>query len=331
MYVLTLNILHIYRHGIILQIVWSHYVLHLAVNLLYRMSDITVASINKNNDNTVLSMDGVATEAPTLCNISIFNDNISIFVESFELLDGSVDVQHIFSNFEENMPRTCPLPNNGKCTVQHSNSNADVVFRVVRHTSPSNPERYWPGQILAVLNLEADRSASGRFTYAMNQFKNADIRIDHHSSSDSVYAELCYYMPIDEWQKGESPDPKERKGIALFSSDCNVVLEGFPERNQYYEKLMKLVRIDSYGKCWHNMPAIPASKNNWIEVFVNISRNYHMVLSSENIIEPDYITEKLPLIYRSGAIPVYRVPLEVYLWVPGTIPSLMLTNLLLKT
>ena len=117
MYVLTLNILHIYRHGIILQIVWSHYVLHLAVNLLYRMSDITVASINKNNDITVLSMDGVATEAPTLYNISIFNDNISIFVESFELLDGSVDVQHIFSNFEENMPRTCPLPNNGKSST----------------------------------------------------------------------------------------------------------------------------------------------------------------------------------------------------------------------
>ena len=44
------------------------------------MSDITVASINKNNDITVLSMDGVATEAPTLYNISIFNDNISILL-----------------------------------------------------------------------------------------------------------------------------------------------------------------------------------------------------------------------------------------------------------
>lgn len=82
---------------------------------------------------------------------------------------------------------------------------------------------------------------------------------------------------------------------------------------------MKLVHIDSYGKCWHNMPAFPASKANWRDVFVNISKNYRMVLAFENKIEPDYITEKLPLVYRSGAIPVYRGPPEVYLWVPGSL------------
>lgn len=42
-----------------------------------------------------------------------------------------------------------------------------------------------------------------------------------------------------------------------------------------------------------------------------------MVIAFENIIEPDYISGKIAFIYRAGVIPVYRGPLEVYLWVPG--------------
>ena len=55
--------------------------------------------------------------------------------------------------FEQHIPTTCPLPNGGKCVVQHSNSTADVVFRTARGASPSYPERYWPGQIVAVHNM----------------------------------------------------------------------------------------------------------------------------------------------------------------------------------
>ena len=66
------------------------------------------------------------------------------------------------------------------------------------------------------------------------------------------------------------------------------------------------------------MPAGPAVKNDdWREVLVNIIKKYRMVLSFENVIQSDYISEKIALIYRGGAIPVYRCPPEVYLQVPG--------------
>ena len=42
-----------------------------------------------------------------------------------------------------------------------------------------------------------------------------------------------------------------------------------------------------------------------------------MVLSFENIIQTDYISEKIALIYKGGTIPVYCSPPEVYLLVPG--------------
>ena len=249
-----------------------------------------------------------------------YNHSISVYLESFSTIDDILVLRHNFTNFEETIPSTCQLPSGGRCTIQHSDTNADVVFRVVKVSSPSFPVRYWPGQITAVLNLEANRGEYGIYTYGLQQLKEADIKIDHHPTSDAVYSELCYFLPVEEWQRGElqSPDPKERKGIALFSSDCKTTWEGFQNRTWYYEKLMKLVHIDSYGKCWNNMPAIPAVKNDdWREVLVNIIKKYRMVLSFENIIQTDYISEKIALIYRGGAIPVYRGPPEVYLWVPG--------------
>ena len=264
------------------------------------------------NTAAILSDNSAATEARVPY-------NISVFFESFQDIDTGALRRKMFTKLEKSIPTTCPLPNGGKCVVQHSNSTADVVFRTARAASPSYPERYWPGQIVAVLNLEADRSAYGIDTYGIQLLKKADIKIDHHPSSDAVFSESCDFLPIDEWQRGEllSPDPNKRKGIALFSSDCGTPWEGFPERTRHYEQLMKLVHIDSYGKCWHNVPAVHKRGDDWREEFVNISKRYRMVLTSENIIEPDYITEKLSLIYRAGAIPVYWGPPEVYLWVPG--------------
>ena len=74
------------------------------------------------------------------------------FLETFSviIIDDILEVRHSFTQFEASYPKACPLPDGGTCTIQHSNSNADVVFRLVRAVS-NYPLRYWPGQILAVL------------------------------------------------------------------------------------------------------------------------------------------------------------------------------------
>ena len=42
-----------------------------------------------------------------------------------------------------------------------------------------------------------------------------------------------------------------------------------------------------------------------------------MVVTFENLIQDDYITEKLNFVFSSGAIPVYWGPPQIYSWVPG--------------
>ena len=99
------------------------------------------------------------------------------------------------------------LPSGGRCTIQHSHIKSDVVFRVVRAISPSFPVRYWPGQITAALNMEFN---CVEYMIRLSATKKVDIKIDHHPTSDAVYNELCYFLPVEEWQSGElqSPDPK---------------------------------------------------------------------------------------------------------------------------
>ena len=147
----------------------------LNVALLYWMYVTSCSYGNKNgcysSNITMNSIDIAATERPAPY-------NISIFLESFQQIDDLVDLRHNFSIFEESIPSTCHLPNGGKCTLQHSDVNVDVVFRVVRKVSTSNPVRYWPGQIVAVLNMEADRSDYGIYPDGFKQLKEADIRIN---------------------------------------------------------------------------------------------------------------------------------------------------------
>ena len=244
--------------------------------------------------------------------------NINIFLESFTAIDYILEVRHSFTQFEASYPKACPLPDGGTCTIQHSNSNADVVFRVVRAISNAYPLRYWPGQILAVLNLEANRGAFGIYKYAFKQLDIADIRIDHHPTSDAVYAEMCRYLPVDLWEKLPPPDPQKRKGIAMFSSDCKTGWAGFPERTKYYMELMKYVHMDQHGKCWHNVDSpVPKKGDDWKERFLEIASKYRMIVAFENIIQKDYISDKLPLIFKAGVIPVYHGPPEVFQWVPG--------------
>ena len=101
-----------------------------------------------------------ATEAPLPYKVTetpiSYNHSISVYIESFITINDILALRYNFTNFEETIPLYMELPSGGRCRIQHSNIKSDVVFRVVRAISPSFPVRYWPGQITAALNMEAN-------------------------------------------------------------------------------------------------------------------------------------------------------------------------------
>lgn len=234
--------------------------------------------------------------------------SLRIFLERFD--DLNTFYANYFARAEREVPNSCPLPDNSICTLHHSTAIAhtsDVVFRMVRFISRRTAERYHEGQLLAVLMTEAERGE-----YGLQQLKIADIQIDHHPSSDVLWSEACD-LPVKKWETEPAANASQRNGIALFTSNCAARW-----RSDYLVELMKHVHIDSYGRCWHNVDA-PVSRNsaNAAALFQNLASKYRMVVTFENTIEDDYITEKIGFVYNAGAIPVYWGPPQIYSWVPG--------------
>ena len=232
---------------------------------------------------------------------------ISIYLENFDDLNAFYG--NGFTVLEEEIPRTCQLPHGATCILHHSSSNAhlsDVVFRMVRFIYPGDIVRYHDRQLLAVMNSEAERGE-----YGLQQLREADIKIDHHPSSDIMLSEKCG-LPVEKLEKSPPPDPSRRKGIAMFTSNCVAQW-----RSEYFEKLMKFVHIDSYGRCFHNKDEPHFDTSDKGIIFRNISSKYRMVVTFENLIQDDYITEKIDYAFASGAIPVYWGPPQIYSWIPG--------------
>ena len=231
--------------------------------------------------------------------------NVSVYVESFKELNAFYG--NSYTKMEKEIPLSCQLPAGGTCTLHHSKESAltsDVVFRMVRFIHPNDTVRYHEGQLLAVMNSEAERGE-----YGLQQLREADIRMDHHPSSDFMMSEVCS-LPVQKLETSPPPDPTQRKGIAMFTSNCEAQW-----RSDYFKKLMKFVHIDSYGRCFHNKDEPPAP-NKGVNL-AKLPRKYRMVVTFENLIQDDYITEKINFVLSSGAIPVYWGPPQIYSWVPG--------------
>ena len=233
--------------------------------------------------------------------------DVSIYLENSASFDSFYANGYV--TVLKNEAHACQLPYGGTCYLQTSDASAqtaDAVFRMVRFIYPNGIVRYHEGQLLVVLNTEADRGE-----YGLQQLREADIKVDHHPSSDIMVSRACTF-PVQWWETSPPADPATRKGIAMFTSNCAVQW-----RLDYFERLVKAISIDSYGKCLHNKDE-PQDDHHGVESnFVRISRKYRMVVTFENLIQDDYITEKIVNVFVSGAIPVYWGPSQIYSWVPG--------------
>ena len=243
--------------------------------------------------------------------------NVSVYLDDISYL------KYTYPDFEKDTAAAvgqCVLPHGAKCIVQASDAKSDVLFRAVADLDYPLLDRFMrymrtvtrhcEGQLLAVLSSEAVNTP-----YQHWQLNLADIRIDYHLSSDILFSEKCF-LPLAEIKHRPPPEPSTRKGIAMFVSNCKPTVEW---RNKYLKELMLHVHIDSYGKCFHNVPeeAKEGTSGSKFDSFREIAKNYRMVVIFENVILADYITEKIRLVYDSGAIPVYWGPPQVYAWAPG--------------
>ena len=243
--------------------------------------------------------------------------HVTIFIENYSELSKE---NAVLMNTHIESTSKCQLPNKAVCSLSQKlrANTSDAVLKVMQAFDPKKPLRYCFPQPIILFNLKEDEAvdAHGLTLYS-------EIQVNLRLSEKSQYMELCANMP--NLLKLEDSKPSkvasERKGIAMFISNCN---KKYNDRLIYLIKLMKHVRIDSYGRCLYNMRdktgvfrPPPKKPDNWEEEFISIASKYRMVIAFEHILQPGLVSEKIFLIFQAGAIPIYRGALDVGLHLPG--------------
>ncbi|XP_075151477.1 alpha-(1,3)-fucosyltransferase 10 isoform X2 [Haematobia irritans] len=125
-----------------------------------------------------------------------------------------------------------------------------------------------------------------------------------------------YVIPI-----GEKSRHKEQALILFMQSDCDTM----SGRDDYVKELMNYIKVDSYGTCLKNRN-LPHSlqkiqydylNNLYAPELLKFMARYKFIISYENGVCYDYITEKFwrPLI--AGSIPIYFGSPSIKDWSPN--------------
>lgn len=111
--------------------------------------------------------------------------------------------------------------------------------------------------------------------------------------------------------------------IVLFMSNCNAK----NGRNQYIEEMFKWIKIDSYGACFRNkeMPSFPKEMS-WEEQKWRIMAKYKFSIAFENVIQKDYVTEKLFHSFITKTVPIYMGAPNIQDFLPDPYYSIINTN-----
>ncbi|MCH8945303.1 MAG: hypothetical protein IIA85_00050 [Nanoarchaeota archaeon] len=110
-----------------------------------------------------------------------------------------------------------------------------------------------------------------------------------------------FYYKMPELIKKHSYGLKNKKKFCAFVVSSN----SSRERIDFFKKLSKYKKVDSYGKVLNNM-GDKIFKTSWHYTHSQIFRDYKFIICFENNFTKEYITEKLPNAMFSGSIPIYR-------------------------
>lgn len=111
-----------------------------------------------------------------------------------------------------------------------------------------------------------------------------------------------YYHYLRKLLSKKIPSKKElaKKKFCAFVVSSN----SSRERIEFFKKLSKYKKVDSYGKVMNNMGDL-IQKSDW-KINPNLFKEYKFVICFENSFAEDYITEKLPNVMFANSIPIYR-------------------------
>ena len=204
---------------------------------------------------------------------------------------------------KEDLPEGCVIT-----TDRNLLSKADaVVFHLPDLPSVMEDEiDKREGQIWVGWNLECEENYS--WTKDPEFRESFDLWMGYHQEDDIVYP---YYEPDYGKMLVAARRKKPYKKACMFiSSDMNR-----SHRQEYLKQLMQYTDIDSYGKLYHNCELPVEDRGR--DTLLSVIGDYQFVISFENAIGKDYVTEKFFNPLLAGTVPVYLGAPNIREFAPG--------------
>ena len=142
---------------------------------------------------------------------------------------------------------------------------------------------------------------------------------------ESHFPLTTQHIPSLEYLMERKPSPVKEKNslrqqglaaVAYIQSHCDVA----SDRDRYVKELMKHIAVDSYGTCLNNKQFNDNLKDPvesmHTDEFLKVIGQYKFIISFENAICKDYMTEKLFRTMHVGSVPIYKGSVNAEDWMP---------------
>eukprot|EP00092_Neocalanus_flemingeri_P058058 GFUD01069121.1.p1 GENE.GFUD01069121.1~~GFUD01069121.1.p1 ORF type:complete len:372 (+),score=73.69 GFUD01069121.1:386-1501(+) len=113
--------------------------------------------------------------------------------------------------------------------------------------------------------------------------------------------------------------------VAYVQSGCDTPAM----RDEWVAEFMKHVKVDSYGDCLNNKPLtedIRGSEQMEHKEYTNLLAKYKFIISIENALCEDYVTEKLWRTLKVGAVPIYLGATNIEQYLPNQKSAILVKN-----
>ena len=241
-----------------------------------------------------------------------YANDITVYMDAFDRL------KHGFfgPEYEDFLlkSRECdPLPGGGRCIFHHDEICSDaILYYGTRYEL--NFRRFFDDQIIVVFTMEAENGPYCDFP-PPDQY---DIKISYKRDSTVPKLFLCQDNVAQRLVEMGQPNVStaNRKLAASFVTNC------VEWRADYLKELMKHIHIDQWGNCLKNTQGDfwKTRKGHYSNFKIDFLRKnlYKFVLSFENNVDPDYVSEKVYDAYLSRTIPIYYGDKGVFDLIPGS-------------
>jgi len=185
-------------------------------------------------------------------------------------------------------------------------------WSLLHEESPKNNQLFSHNEMMRLFNHTSTFRKESDFPLTTQYLESVESLIEN-----------VYLHSVDD--KNRFMKEEDLAPVVYVQSGCDTP----SNRDEWVKEFMKYVKVDSYGTCLNNKdlpPALVGSEQMEHGDFYSLLSKYKFMLSMENAVCPDYVTEKFWRSLQVGVVPIYLGAPNIEEWLPNPKSAIVIEN-----